>query len=299
MEIIVLLFALGTLLFTIGIVSLLLPNFSINDRYKKWADKLSLDDSELKPKRTGLSKILAYSILPALLQQIRIELIFGRNIRNMQAFLSGDRRTFNEMLADNLVWALLISLSSLVVPIVFGNLITIVLYPIMTIVLFYTRVNDIRIQFRSMQREVQKDLSLLIDKMMLALETGTSFITVFKEMERHTRGRMKKLLNQLNKNIVDIGIVPAVEEFARQTTIPVMMEFSAAVKIGTTTGYREAKAYLDNLKDDIQELRRLSIEQIARNRPRRVGYLYAIMIGFSLVAVGFAMFTIFKELLTM
>jgi Flp pilus assembly protein TadB len=299
MSIIVLLSSLGALILSIGLASLFLPNFDINDRYKKWADKLSQDDSKSKGKRSRLNKTLAYSILPALQQHIRMELIFGKNIRKMQAFLSGGRRTFNEMLADNMTWALLMSLMVLVIPVVFNNLLTILIYPITVIVLWYSKVNDIRVQFRAMQREIQRDLPLLIDKMMLALETGTPFIKVFNEMERHTRGRMKKLLTRLNNNIVDIGIVPAVEEFARETTIPVMMEFSAAVKIGTTTGYEEAKAYLDNLKDEIQELRRLAIEQITRNRPKRVGYLYAIMIGFSLIAVGMAMASIFKELMSM
>ncbi|NHN34887.1 hypothetical protein [Paenibacillus agricola] len=273
----------------------LLPDFKRSQMYSSMANRLLKSEAEHQRAKQGkMESFIAYSLIPKIQKRINIELLFGRNIRTMHDLLN-TKSTFEVMLAAKLVKAILYSIPTLVLPLVTGEMLFSLAYPASVIFTFFYEVKGIRNRFQGMQRTITKDLPLLIDKMMIALEAGKPFITVFQELEKNTTGRMNFLLKRLNGNILNMKPEEAIQLFAKETTIPVMMQFASAVKIGINNGYEEAKAYFDDIKEEILDLRKIALEQITSSKPKRVAVLNALLIFCSLVAVFLSMYEVLKK----
>lgn len=280
----------------VGILIMVLPNFQRDQRYSALASTMHISETELQRMRQGkMQTFMVNRLFPRMEKRINFDFLFGKNMRMMHDLL-GSKRTFEEMLAEKLSRAILYSTVTLLLPIISSNPYMLLAYPACVIFAFINEVRQVRRRFFAMQREIQKDLPLLIDKMMIALETGKPFIKVFSDLEAHTTGRMQKLLRRLNGNILNMPLPEAITQFAKETTIPVMSEFADAVKIGIANGYEASKQNFDELKDDILELRRVSLEQLTANKPKKAGVLYGILIAFALTAVFISMYEVFKDI---
>jgi len=296
MIIAVLLFSISVFLAVSYALTLLLPSFSKEKRYAQLALVVTKSDSELKRLRQGkITNYFAFRLYPIANKFIKVDRLVGKKLRHMYSMLGKDE-TFEEMLAIKLVKSTIAALPILVLPILTKESLFFFLLPIMILVLYVKDISDIKREFELMQLELSKDLPQLIDKMMIALETGKPFITVFKSLEQTSSSqRMKTLLKRLNGNMLNMEPTRAIELFAKDTTIPVMVQFASAVKIGINSGYEEAKVYFDDLIDEILNLRRTALEQLTKSKPGKMKLLYMLLTVHALAAVVLVFYEMMKS----
>lgn len=283
-------------LLAIFLTSALLPGFKREKKYAAMASTMVRTEKEAARARQGeMQKYLAYQLIPGLQKRMNGRNLFSKEIRIMHELLD-TKRTFEEMLAAKIVYSMYTALPTLILPLITSQTAFFAAYPVAVVVMFINEIRGIRSRFQAMQREIQKDLPLLMDKMMIALETGKPFIGVFLELERSTQGRMNFLLKRLNGNFNSMRPEEAISIFAKETTIPVMVQFATAVKIGINNSYTEAKEHFEDIKEEILELRKISMEQLTSNKPKKVAMLYGLLIGCAVAAVAISFFEIFKQI---
>ncbi|MMZ63255.1 hypothetical protein D1872_255000 [compost metagenome] len=168
--------------------------------------------------------------------------------------------------------------------------------PVVIIVFYLAQLTEIRKEYKKRQDEIVRDLPQLISKMMIALETGKSFITTLQRLEETSGPRMKRMLVRLNANVRIMKLTDAVDLFAAETDIPVMRDFAAAVKIGVNNGYVEAKKYFDNIKGDLKKLRLAALKDMTRSQPEKIKYLYLLNAFFAFGSVILSFSTIISEI---
>ena len=296
METLLMLGGLVFFVFLIPILNWMVPDFKYEREVSRRAIKLARSEREWKIAGKGRATMyVAEKIIPRLnnLSLFNLDRIVGSNMRQMVETL-GKYDSLEEMVASKFVFAAMCTVPIAFTAFAFNALHFLI--PVFFIVFFVKGISDVKGSFSKMQREITKDLPKLIEKMMMALETGKSFIVVFRELERTSGPRMKRLLKKLNSNLQDMDHASAIEMFAKETTIPVMLQFSSAVKIGINSGYEEAKDYFEDLRDEIVQLRRTALTEITSSRPERLKLLQLALIMCSVISVVICFISIFSEL---
>ncbi|BFH18231.1 hypothetical protein J6TS7_20830 [Paenibacillus dendritiformis] len=281
-------------IFLVTLISLQgwIPGFENQKKYSSRTVQLAMEMSG-SLKQTGLVNFLMEKAFPQIKKIFGIEYLLGPKMKNMVEVL-GEYSTVEEMIAKKFVRSVLFSLPTLLLIVVAPALA--IAFPINAAILFVRDVRDTKKSFEKMQREITKDLPMLIDKIMIALETGKPFIHVFQEVEQSSGPKLKRLLGRLNANMQYMRFHEAMEIFAKETTIPVMMQFSTAVKIGIEQGYESAIEYFDDIKTEISQLRRIAIEELTKGKPGQAQLYTFLMIFVALGSVGIVVYQIFGQL---
>lgn len=288
-----LLLFLGVLLLTGLAVNLLLPNFNLEKRYASQASSLVKSNKELRRLKTDpITLYVAERWIPKL-SNLKIPIVNGK-LKRMYNLL-GNENTFEEELADKAVKSLIGILPFLVLPFILDIPAIFLAAPAMIVIFFFGQLNEITKDYKRRQAEIIRDLPQLISKMMIALETGKSFMTTIQRLEETSGPRMKKMLARLNANIRIMKLTDAVDLFAAETDVPVMRDFASAIKIGVNSGYSEAKKYFDSIKGDLRKLRLAVLKDQTRSQPEKIKWLYILVAVHAFAAVIIAFIDIFSS----
>lgn len=283
--------ALGISLFIATILHLILPGFENQRRHANRANDIVKTDHEIKKMKEGaIVNLISDQMIPKVEKKLPLDRIFGEALRKKYELLGLDE-TFEQKIAKITLGAIIGSLATLVFPIVTQKPIFIIVTPIMGITMFLNQIRAIDKKYKERQTKIIKDLPTLIDKMMIALEAGKPFSTTFKHVEKTSSPVMSQLLKGLIANMRIMKETEAIELFAKQTGIPVMQQFSAAVKIGIEVGYEEAYDYFEMIKGDLKTIRKTSLEELTRSKPEKMKQLYILLAihGFVAIIIAFAL----------
>lgn len=271
----------------------MLPNFSLEKRYASQATSLAKSNKELnRLKKDPVVLYVAERWIPKL-SNLKIPILNGK-LKRMYNLL-GNENTFEEELADKAVKSLIGSLPFLVLPFILDLPALFLAAPAMIVIFFFGQLNEITKDYKRRQAEIIRDLPQLISKMMIALETGKSFMTTIQRLEETSGPRMKKMLARLNANIRIMKLTDAVDLFAVETDVPVMRDFASAIKIGVNSGYSEAKKYFDSIKGDLRKLRLAVLKDQTRSQPEKIKWLYILVAVHAFAAVIIAFIDIFSS----
>ncbi|GGH41040.1 hypothetical protein GCM10008014_00340 [Paenibacillus silvae] len=271
-----------------------LPGFDLEKRYANQAAVLQKNNKELRQlKMDPVTQFFANRLMPRLMNA-RLP-VFNGKLRRMYNLL-GKENTFEEELADKVMKSLAGSLPFLVLPFLLQMPALFLAIPLATLVFFVTQLGEITKAYKRRQEEITRDLPQLIGKMMIALETGKSFMTTIHRLEDTSGPRMKKILSRLNANIRIMKLTDAIDLFAAETDVPVMRDFAAAVKIGVNNGYGDAKKYFDSIKGDLRKLRLAALKEVTRSQPQKIKLLYVLVAVHAFAAVIIAFIDIFSEI---
>ncbi|GAC42082.1 hypothetical protein [Paenibacillus popilliae] len=283
---------LGLFIIAFILMRLYLPGFEQQDKHSQRARQLAKEMSRVAQQK-GLIPFLVMRVFPLLKKFLGIEYLFGPKMINMVKVV-GEYASVEEMLAQKLLRSIMFALPAIVL--MFMSPVLIIAFPLAALVLLLRDVQDTQKSFKTLQRQITKDLPPLIDKIMMALETGKPFIQVFQEVEQTSGPKLQHLLQRLNANMQNMRPQEALEIFAKETTIPVMLQFSTAVKIGLEQGYENAKGYFDDIKVEISELRMVALEELTKGKPEQAQLYTFLMIIVGLGSVGFVIYHVFGQL---
>lgn len=283
----------GVLMLTVGLLHVLLPGFVREKRYATQALLLSKSAAERQRMQFDPITLALADRLPRLEQKLGWGMI-GK-LRRM--YMSLDKEHSFEMeVAGILVKSIIGAMPLAVLPFILGAPALLFAIPAGIVLFFAAQLNEIPKAYKRRQTEITKDLPQLISKMMIALETGKSFITTIQRLEETSGPRTRKMLSRLNANLRIMSVGEAMDLFAKETGVPVMREFAAAVKIGTNAGYEEAKSYFESIKDELKKLRLVSLKEVTRNQPEKVKRLYALVAVHAFIAVIMAFIAVMSEM---
>ncbi|WP_277376414.1 hypothetical protein [Paenibacillus polymyxa] len=292
-------YMLGLVLFAVLLLGIhqFVPNFQREAQYTRAAENVTRSDLERARLKKGKATLwLSEKILPKITQNpiLNIDRLLGKNMKQIIEVM-GKYASVEEMLAIKLLQALILSSPIFLLCFLLDSYYAAV--PVSVVIFLIKGIRDVKASFASMQREITKDLPKFIDKMNMALESGKSFVTVFREMEKRCGIKMKLLLKRLNSNLQHMDPGLAIEIFARETTIPIMLPFATAIKIGINSGYEEGKVHLDEIREEILKLRRTAMEENTKSKPERVKLSTIGIIFMAIGSVIICFVSIFSDLL--
>ncbi|MBY9079581.1 hypothetical protein KIH86_08455 [Paenibacillus sp. HN-1] len=276
-----------------GLLHMLLPGFTREKRYATQALLLSKSAAERQRMQYDPITLAVADRLPGLEKRLGLGII-GK-LRRMYMVLDKEH-SFEMEVAGILVKSVIGALPLAVLPFILGAPALLFAIPAGVVLFFALQLNEIPKAYKTRQMEITKDLPQLISKMMIALETGKSFITTIQRLEETSGPRMKKMLARLNANLRVMNVGAAMDLFAKETGVPVMREFAAAVKIGNNAGYEEAKSYFESIKDELKKLRLVSLKEVTRNQPEKVKRLYVLVAVHAFIAVIMAFVAVMSEM---
>ncbi|CAH8248445.1 hypothetical protein WJ0W_007113 [Paenibacillus melissococcoides] len=288
----VILIFLGAFIFSLFILQKALPGFASQQKYSKRTLQIASELSTAGQQK-GLENFLLNKVVPWCKKILGIEYILGPKMKNMVEVV-GEYPSVEAMLVKKLIRSAIFALPTLFLLVISPTLL--ITYPVAVGIAFYRDVKDTKKSFEKLQREITKDLPMLIDKLMIALETGKPFIQVFQEVEQTSGPKLKHLLRRLNANMQYMRTEEALEIFAKETTVPVMLQFSTAVKIGIQQGYESAAAYFDDIKVELRQLRRVALEELTKGKPEQAQLYTFLMIIVALGSVIFVLVQVFGKL---
>lgn len=293
---------LGFLL-SLLLLNYLLPGFKKQKELAKRAEELLLTQSQLIRKKDGaLISFVMDKLLPSIEKRFTIDQVLGGGLRKEYNLLQYDvsfehriARMFVKAFVATFSFVAIPGLFLLVMPMPFPKGLLLVITVLFFVLIFFAQIQEIRKEYKIRQTEITKDLPLLIDKMIIALEAGRPFIDTIQEVERSSGPRMKHMLKKLSADMRFMKPESAIEAFAKSTGLQVMMNFSVAIKIGLNNGFDEAKKFFKSIKKDVNELHRIRIEETTKNKPARMYGLYALLIGHAFAAFIIAAVYIFGK----
>lgn len=232
--------------------------------------------------------------LPKIETFLNLSKLTGKDIKKM-LILMGANKSYQEVMADHLFAAIVASSMVFLLPLLTGFWGYIFLQPVMFVVIMYIQAGSIHKQFKLWQNELIKDLPSLIDKMQISLEAGKPFIHTFQQVQKTVSPRLAKMLERLIIDMQSMKQTEAIDLFARSTGLPVMLKFSAAIKVGLENGYFAAENHFNMLKADLRQLRLISLGELTKSKPEQVKKLHLLMGSHAIAALALAMYAIFKN----
>ena len=289
------LFILKVIVFVVvfTFLNLLLPKKQGYLYLAQRAENLLLTDYELKRRQEGWLVKKVSVFIP------RFETVLntnnsGGNIKRILAMM-GNKKSFEQVIADQIIKAAIFSASMLVVPVLTGSKAYLFLVPVSFIVVMIIQNRDIYHSYKKWQNELTKDIPLLIDKIQISLEAGKPIIHALQQVYKSASPRLSVMLERLLLDMQMMKQTEAIDKFARATGIPEMINFSAAVKIAIENGYEKSRGNFEMLKQDIRKLRIVSLNELTRSKPQNLRKLQLLMALNAAIAMGYTFFVIFTE----
>lgn len=273
----------AVLLMVIPILRIVLPDFSKQKELANIASLLNKSEVELQQLNQGMFvRMLSQGILPRIDEKWSIDRIFGRKLHEKYLTL-GKKESYFEYISGLLVKSLIMVPPVVLLSIVAKNTMVLLLAPISVSVLFYAYINDINSLYKKRQNSLIRDLPNLISKMMIALEAGKSFTTVFQQVSESSNPILGDMLKRLIANAESMPMRDALQIFAQEINIPVMYDFVSVVNVGLEKGYKEASEDFLSIKNNLRELRRLSLIEQTKGNPGKMNIFYFTLIVIVLI----------------
>lgn len=276
------LYAIALLFITVGVLSALLPGFERERKLAHMASLLQKTDSELL--MTNQNTVVR-SIVGKLHGEQGgrlLDRLFGVQRRQMYEKLN-KRESYELYMAKILLQSMLFTIIVLLMSAALKEQVFVYMAPITFILFIYIGLKGIQDSYKKRQDKLIRDLPNLISKMIAALEVGKPLTVIFKEVS----DRCDPLLaDMLKKLLADTNVIPmrdALQRFAKSVDLPVMYDFVSVTNIVMDKGFREAESDLNGIKNDLRELRKLSLHELTKGSPAKMNRFYFIMIGHVLI----------------
>lgn len=284
------------------VLQIALPGFQKQKLYAKRAQEILLSEMQLVRKKDGaMITFVTDKLLPTVEKKFTLDQILGLSLRKeydlLQFNVSYEHRIARMVVKSLVATFPLLFLGGvlMLLPVPINKGAIFIVSPIFFTVVFLAQIQEIKKEYKKRQTEITKDLPLLIDKMVIALEAGRPFIETIQEVEKSSGPRMKSMLKKLSADMRFKKPEEAIEAFAKSTGLQVMTNFSVAVKIGLNNGFDEAMSHFEDIKEDINELHKVRLEETTKNKPNGMYGLYALLIGHAFVAFLIAAVYIFSQ----
>ena len=274
-------------------LKILIPRQQGNLYLAKRAENFLFSDYELRRRKEGWLVNQLSVLIPRMENIINIG-SSGSNIKRILAMM-GNPKSFEQVLADQIIKAAIFSGAMLAVPFLTGTKAYFFLVPVAFIIVMIIQNRDIYHTYRKWQNELIKDIPLLIDKIQISLEAGKPIIHALQQVYKTASPRLAVMMERLLLDMQMMKQTEAMDKFARATGIPEMINFSAAVKIAIESGYEKSRNNFEILKQDIRKLRVISLNELTRSKPQNLRRLQVLMALNAALAMGYTFYVIFTE----
>ncbi|MEK5163179.1 hypothetical protein NYE69_12680 [Paenibacillus sp. FSL R5-0527] len=282
----------AVVLIVVPLLMLILPGFGRQKKLANVASLLQKSDSELTLMRQNP---LIRSFAISMSKRPWLDTIFGKKLRSM--YLKLDRKESYELfMAKSIVQSILPCVMILALANALDQPIFFVMAPVSVVLFFWVSLNGITRDFKQRKNLLIRDLPNLINKMITALEVGKPLTLIFTEVSERCGPLLAGMLRKLVADTNIMSMRDALQNFAKQVDLPVMYDFVSVVNIIMEKGFREAEADLNGIKNDLRELRKLSLDELTKGSPTKMNWFYFIMIGHVLIFFFLTMIKMFSGL---
>jgi hypothetical protein len=169
------------------------------------------------------------------------------------------------------------------------------LYPCFAAVLVYQNYQSLLKRYRSWQKEIQRDVPDLIDKLRISFASGRDYVSALIQVRASSGPKMARAIERLVSDIQSIGVARALDGFAAAFRMPVINKLASAVRIAVESGYQSAETYFVNIENDLREVRQVAMEELTRSKPEKVYQLYLVLSGLAIGTLCLKGWEIFSQ----
>lgn len=259
------------------------------------AGDVTLSEHEIQRRKDGKLTNWVANMIPKVEKVIDFQRFLGYDLKNMLK-LMGSEKSPERVYADHIVTALLANSVFLLLPLLTGFMGYFLFYPLGFVLVMVGQAQLVKHRFKTWQNEVIKDIPELIDKMRISLASGKDYISALKKVQENSGPRLSHILERLINDMQIMRPTQALDEFAKSFGMPVMVKFVAAIKVGIEVGYDQAENYFVHIEEDIRDLRKMSLDELTKNKPEKVVVLKAVMICHAIAALGLTAYNLFSNI---
>lgn len=281
---------------TVSVLTVLLPDFKRQKQLASIASWLNKSDAEIQTlNQSQMVRLLSERILPAIDRKWSIQYLFGKKFYEKYQSL-GRSESYMVYIANIILKSLIMVPPILFLAFATKNPLVYLLVPVSIIILFYSYLRGINQLHKNRQNQLINDLPNLISKMILALETGKSFVEVFTQVADQSNDLLANMLKRLIANMQIMDRKEALQIFANEVDLPVIYDFVSVVNVGMDKGYKEAIPDFNSIKNDLRSLRKLSLVEQTKGNPEKMNLFYVILCAHVVVFLFIAMTKMFSLL---
>ncbi|MDN4090912.1 type II secretion system F family protein [Paenibacillus polymyxa] len=268
------LYFVAVVMVTMTLLWRFIPGFSRQKKIGYMASILNKSESErLQMKQSPLIRNLANQVE----KREWLLFLFGSQLKNKYEML-GRKTSFSFYMTQTLLHALLAGGIGILRYLTDPQDMFLVASLLLFILVFIWRRRKITEDFSKRQNALITDLPNLISKMISALEIARPLTDVFRQVAKGDNKLLSALLKKLIANTEQMPLSDALQIFARDVHLPVIYDFVVVVNIVIERGFDEAEKELNSIKNDLRELRALSLREQTKGNPGKMNIFYVILL---------------------
>ncbi|MEK4108635.1 hypothetical protein NST28_31655 [Paenibacillus sp. FSL R10-2791] len=269
-----------------------MPGFDRQKKITKMAVFLNMDEKEIR-------RMEQNSFLVLFSDRIEkwkwLDQIFGEATRAKYMTLN-KKDSYPYFISKTILKSLLFVPIMVLLPVVTHMPILYTLVPLSVGLLIWNDINDISKQHKKRQNLLIRDLPNLISKMINALEVGKPLKGIFEAASNQGSELLGQMLKRLIANSDRMLMKDALKIFAEDIDLPVMYDFVSVVNVILEKGFHEGEDDLNSIKNDLRDLRRLSLIELTKGNPEKMNLFYGILIFHDMIFMGLMAFKLFAGL---
>ncbi|NOU80774.1 hypothetical protein GC101_18080 [Paenibacillus sp. LMG 31459] len=286
------LYAVAALIILMPALYVVMPGFDRQKKIMKMAILLNMDEKEIQKMEQNS---IVISFADHLEKWKWLDFIFGPNTRKKYLTLNKSD-SYPIFIAKLVLKALLFASLTLLLPVVTEMPILYLLVPLSVGLFIWNDINSISKQHKKRQDLLIRDLPNLISKMINALEVGKPLKMIFEKASNQGSDLLGQMLKRLIANSDRMLMKDALAIFAEDIDLPVMYDFVSVVNVILEKGFSEGEDDLNSIKDDLKELRKLSLIEITKGNPEKMNLFYGVLILHVMIFMGLMAFKLFVGL---
>lgn len=258
-----------------SLLSLLLPGFAQQRKLSTIATLLIKTDQERARMRQNP---FILSLSDQVEKKKWLFSILGPQLKTKYDLL-GRKESFAIYTAQTILYGLLAAVGGLLRYAMSPEPIYLVLPFVLFFLVCFLRNQKITKDYAKRQSSLISDLPNLINKMTSALEIGKPLTDIFRKVVAEgDNPLLSALLKKLLANTEAMPIQEALQIFAKDINLPVIYDFVGVVNIVIEKGFREAEKELNGIKNDLRELRMLSLREQTKGNPGKMNIFYVLLL---------------------
>lgn len=273
------LFSIAALVIVTSALTMVLPGFQ---RQKKLANMASL----LTKTESEINELNQSPFITSLAGHIEkggwLDRIFGKKSREIYMALEREE-SYSQYIAKVVLKSFFPVPMIVFITILTKQPIFIALAAMYVVMMIMAGIQGIAKEYKKRQALLIKDLPNLISKMLIALEVGTPLVRVFEEVSLSCSPLLKGMLRKMIANTNQMSMKASLQILAKDINLPVMYDFVSVVNVIMEKGFREAESDLKSIKDNLRELRRLSLVELTKGNPTKMNLFYIALIAHVLI----------------
>jgi hypothetical protein len=210
--------------------------------------------------------------------------------------IMGEHKQSEKELARYLILGCAGAVPALALPLITKEAWYCALYPCFAAVLVYQNYHGLIKKYQDWQREIQRDIPDLIDKLRISFASGRDYVSALIQARASSGPRMAGAIERLIADIQSVGVSRALDGFAAAFRMPVINKWTSAVRIALESGYQSAETYFANIENDLREVRQIAMEELTRSKPEKVYQLYLILSGLAIASLCLKGWEIFSQM---